>query len=302
MAALDFWIQFSARIARRPAPWIALHRILSAPLLLRLKRETVAIDGVRVAVQIRSRHLHHLLGDLEPAAPGPPDLEVVQVHPWTATLWRRRGWLTFPVFVRYRAPVSAVPPGRLSKSLRANLARAERSGFRARRGSGADWEMARAMVEDWARSRFRGDAWMPPEHAWHRMRRHGRLLVIGDGTRDVGVAIVLRGAGGREAWFTSLGIAGGGPELLRAGAVTAVYAAVAEDARTSGAQMLDSGRSYARVDDPIGAYKGRWGLRVGADPLSPVYAVRPCTRAGRLILERRPLFALGRGGALRERR
>ena len=61
----------------------------------------------------------------------------------------------------------------------------------------------------WARVRFGAGAWLPPEHGWRLMRRHGRLLMIGDGARDVAMAVVVPGRGGRDAWFTTLGLADG---------------------------------------------------------------------------------------------
>jgi hypothetical protein len=290
VAALDFWLQFSARLARRPAAWIVLHRLLSVPLLLRLPRRTLASSGVIVTTRVRSP-LAWLLPD-PGSSSGAPDLDVVQVHPWMAWWWRRRGRVIVPTFVRYRGRVEEIPPPRPSKSLRANLTKAERNGFVARPGD--EWGLARRMAEDWARGRFGEDVWMPPEHAWGRMRRHGRLLTISDGTRDVAVAVVIAAHGGREAWFTALGLAEGDPELLRAGAITAVYAAVADDARAIGAATIDSGRCYARGDDPIGEYKARWGYRPVRDPFSPVFAVRALSEAGSRFLADAPLIRLAR--------
>jgi hypothetical protein len=145
------------------------------------------------------------------------------------------------------------------------------------------------MVESSARVQFGADVWLPPEHAWRRLRRRGSLLMVEDGSRDVAAAIVVVGRGGREAWFSSVGVAGGDRSLVRAGALTAAYAGAIEHARASGAEILDSGRCSARADDSIAAYKRRWGLRPEPDPLSPLYAVRVLTPAGRRFLEQRPL-------------
>jgi hypothetical protein len=145
------------------------------------------------------------------------------------------------------------------------------------------------MVESWAELRFGDQRWLPPEHAWRRLRRHGRLIVIGNETRDVAVAIVVPGRGGREAWFASLGVAGRDASLLHAGALTAAYAAAIEEARRIGAETFDSGRCSARARDPIAAYKTRWGLRPEPDPLVPVYALRARTPAGERCLARLPI-------------
>jgi hypothetical protein len=307
VSALDFWILFSARLSRRPALWIALHRLLAVPVLLRLRSHRLELERGREHVRLRcgtrSRQVAWLLagGDTIRAADagaGGDDLEVTQVHPWTGWWWRRRGWLTVPAFVRYRAALASIPPSRRSKSLRGNLARSRRNGLRPRAGEERDWDPAREMVEAWARMRFGSEAWMPPPHAWRRMRRHGRLIVIGDGVRDVGMAIVVRAAGGREAWFASLGVRAGDRALLRAGVSTAIYAAALEEAGRCGAPVFDSGRCSPRADDPIAAYKRRWGLRASADPLSPVCAVRPLTSAGERALATMPLWVLGPRGRL----
>jgi hypothetical protein len=113
------------------------------------------------------------------------------------------------------------------------------------------------------------------------------------------MAVVVSAAGGDEAWFTSIGIARADRSLLRAGALTAAYAAAVAEARRGGASTFDSGRSTARTDDPIAAYKRRWGLRPIADPLSPLYAMRARTPAGERLLAALPLWTLGPGAGLR---
>ena len=309
-AAVDFWILFSARLSRRPGPWIVLHRLLSVPLLLWVGRYRLELEhaGERIRVRCRVRFaqpVEAVLGAGRPVRAGEPDtreadhdLEVVQVHPWAAGLRRRRGWLTVPAFVRYRGPIDSVPPRRLSKSLRGNLARARRSGFRPREGGGADWDRARAMAESWGRARFGSEVWIPPGHAWRRMRRHGHLIIIGAGGRDVAMAIVVAAGGGGEALFASIGVAGGDGALVRAGALTAAYSAAVEHARRSAA-IFDTGRCSPRADEGIAAYKRRWGLRPTIDPLSPLIALRARTPAGKRFLASLPLWTLEAGPVLR---
>jgi hypothetical protein len=298
VAALEFWILFSARTARFPRAWVLLHRLLSAPLVLRLRERSLLVDGVRVACRVRSDQLwwlHDGASLVEDSThSGLPDLEVVRIHPWAAWSRRRRGWLIVPSFVLYRGPVAGVPPARRSKSLRGNLARARRSGFAARRGAGVgDWARAREMAESWARVRFGADAWFPPEHAWRRLRRRGTLLMIGDGTRDVAMAVLVPGRGGRDLWFASVGVADGDAALMRNGALTASYAAAAGHARAVRAEVLNAGRCTPRADDPRGVYKSRWGMRPSNDPLSPLYAVRTLTPLGEQFLESRRLISGG---------
>jgi hypothetical protein len=310
-AAVDFWIVFSARLSRRPGPWIALHRLLSVPLLLRVDWQRLELehDGERIRVRCRARFAAPVAAVLSTGSPagrgargavdGDHDLEVIQVHPWAARWWCRRGWLTVPAFVRYQGPLDSIPPRRVSKSLRGNLARARRNGFRPRRGEGADWDRARAMAERWGHARFGPDVWKPPEHAWRRLRRRGHLILIGDGSRDVAMAVIVPAGGGRDAWFASIGIAGGDGSLLRAGALTGAYAAAVEEARRIGAAILDTGRCSPRADDSIAAYKQRWGLGPTPDPLSPLFALRARTPAGERLLTSLPLWALDSRGALR---
>ena len=295
VAALEFWIVFSARVARFPRVWVVLHQLLSAPLLLRLRQRSLVVDGVRVSCRTRSDQLAWLLDDAslveDVPSSAPPDVEIVRIHPWTAWLWRRRGYLIVPSFVLYRGPVVGVPPTRPSRSLRRNLTRAQRSGFGARRGSGArDWALARAMAEAWARVRFGAGVWLPPEYGWRWLRRHGSLFMIGDGVRDVAMAAVVCGRGGREVWGVSVGVADGDAQLVRDGALTASYAAAAEYARAIGAELFNAGRCTPRADDPRGVYKSRWGLQPSHDPLSPLYAVRALTPLGERFLENRRLL------------
>ena len=127
IAALDYWILFTVRLSRRPGPWIALHGLLSVPLLLRMDQHRLELEHGGERMRVRCRTRSSRLGGLLPgaaaaetgstaAADRDPDLEVVQVHPWTALWWRRRGWLTVPAFVRYQGRLDAVPPARPSKS------------------------------------------------------------------------------------------------------------------------------------------------------------------------------------------
>jgi hypothetical protein len=146
------------------------------------------------------------------------------------------------------------------------------------------------MAESWGRVRFGADVWLPPEHAWRRMRRRGSLLMIGNGRGDAAMAVVVPGRGGRDAWFASLGVTDGDTALVRDGALTATYAAVAEHARAIGAEVLNAGRCTPRADDPRGFYKARWGLRPTHDPLSPLYAVKAPTPRGERFLESRRLL------------
>jgi hypothetical protein len=296
VAALEYWILFSVRTARFPGAFVLLHRLLSVPLLLRLRRRSLAIDGVQVMCRTRSDQLAWLLDGAsfveDTPSSGPPDVEIVRIHPWAAWSWRRRGRRIVPSFVLYRGPAADMPPARPSNSLKSSLARAQRSGFAARDGDGArDWADAREMVESWAHVRFGTRVWLPSERAWRRLRRRGSLLMIENGARDVATAIVVRGRGGRDAWAVAVGVADGDASLMQDGALTACYSAIAEHARAIGAEVVDAGRATPRADDSIGFHKSRWGLRPSPDPLSPLYAVRALTPAGVGFLEGQRLLS-----------
>jgi hypothetical protein len=112
------------------------------------------------------------------------------------------------------------------------------------------------------------------------------------------MAIVVAACGGSEAWFASLGVAGGEQALVRAGALTAAYSAAVEHARRSAA-IFDSGRCSPRADEGIAVYKRRWGLRPAIDPLSPLIALRARTTAGKRFLASLPLWTLEAGPVLR---
>src|SRR5688500_13643641 len=107
---VEFWVRFSSRVGRFPRAWVLLHRLLSAPLLVRLPQRSLAVDGVRVVCRVRSDRLEWLLEGAsfveEVTSSDRPDVEVVRIHPWAARSWRRRGWLVVPSTVLYRGPVA----------------------------------------------------------------------------------------------------------------------------------------------------------------------------------------------------
>ena len=264
VAALEFWILFSVRTARFPGAWVLLHRLLSAPLLLLLRQRSLAIDGVRVTCRTRSDQLAWLLDGAslveDVTSSSPPDVDVVRIHPWAARWWRRRGWLIVSSFVLYRVRSSACPL-RGGRRACAGICRGRGDPGSAPGGApalGIGPGRARWRSRG-ARVRFGADAWFPSEHAWKRLRRRGTLLMIGDGTRDVAMAVVVPGRGGRDLWFASVGVADGDAALTRDGALTASYAAAAERARTIGAEVLNAGHCTPRADDSLGFYKSRWG-------------------------------------------
>src|SRR3712207_8937939 len=75
----------------------------------------------------------------------------------------------FPYTTLFRS----VPPPRPSKSLRANLATARRSGFVVRTGS--DWTSARAMAEAWARARFGDEVWIADRKSTRLNSSHANI-------------------------------------------------------------------------------------------------------------------------------
>ena len=311
IAALDYWILFTVRLSRRPGPWIALHRLLSVPLLV---EDGPAPVGARAG---RGADTHALpcpleLGSADFSRRGraenprggcrgsrSPDLEVVQVHPWTAPWWRRRGWLTVPAFVRYqgRARLGAArppfeelarkprpgPPQRLPPAAWRRRRLGARPGDGRVVGSSAVW--LRCLVSPAAR--VEPDA-SPRSRDHDRRRRPGR----GDGDRCfVG--------GGGEAWLGPHRHRGRRPRAAARGSPDRGVCCGGRGGSAQRSVDLRQRPLLARADDQIAAYKRRWGFRPTADPLSPLYALRARTPAGERFLAAQPLWALGPGGALR---
>jgi hypothetical protein len=274
-----------------------MHRLLSLPLLLRgPSTEAVATSGVLIRCIGQPERFARLLGvagsqkadrahrwgaAFHPCGVEQADAEAREVHAWAAERFRRSGWTLFPEFVHYRGDVGTLARPRVRRSLASDLRRVDRFGyaaFLARRGQG-DWARFRhRMSEPYARRRFGRQAWMPRTLTWLRLRLHGRLLTVERGGEPVAGGVVIRRRD--EVWFAALGVMNGDPTLVRDGALLATYRAVYDLADRTEAAVVDAGRCSGWSDDPVGAYKSKWGLRPGRDPLSPLVAVRAVTPRG----------------------
>lgn len=311
---IDWWITVSVRLSRWPGAWIAIHRLLSLPLLARVpSAEAVVGPGIRIRCLGRPPRFAALLQQDSPGTPGSSrwlaafvpagagdaDVEARAVHPWAAGRFRRAGWTLLPEFVRYRAEVAGLAYSRVPKSLASDLRRVDRLGYvvsAASRGRGAWRRFRRRMSEPYARRRFGPGAWLPPALTWSRLRLHGRLLTVRRDGEPVAGGVMVRVRD--EVWFAALGVRDGDPALVREGALVATYRAVCDLTRSSGAAVLDGGRCSGRTDDPIGRYKRKWGLRPTPDPLTPLVAVRPTTSAGARWLAALPRYAVTGDGVL----
>lgn len=311
---IDWWITVSARISRWPRAWVAIHRLLSLPLLARSpSTEAVVGPGIRIRCLGRPPRFASLLQEegtgvpgrsrslaaFRPAGAGAADVEVREIHPWATGRFRRAGWTLLPEFVRYRAEVTSLANSRVPTSLASDLRRVERIGYMvstASRGRGPWRRFRRHMSEPYARRRFGLAAWLPPAFTWSRLRLHGRLLTVRRSGDPVAGGVIVPARD--EVWFAALGVREGDPALVREGALVATYRAVWDLCRSGGVAVLDAGRCSGRTDDPIGRYKMKWGLRPTPDPLTPLVAVRPATATGARWLASLPRYAVTRDGVL----
>src|SRR5436190_996300 len=144
-------LHFLDRMSPGRSIWAKIHAWLALPFALR--RSTYAyvgridrhpVQAICIGPRARSdRLMDVILDSVETVNPLPPkfpwcpralarlraDFLAVQVHAWAAPLFRQRGWLIVPQWVRWRAPLGGLPPEKPSKSLRSNLAKVRGHGF-----------------------------------------------------------------------------------------------------------------------------------------------------------------------------
>jgi len=313
-----------ARTSRRPRIWVAGHAVLATPFVVvgTERRYSACLDGVDVRVLCVGREerfrpfLTRVLAghaQLEGTSRGrlvwspsrfwPVDasLVAVELHRWLAARFRAAGWLVCPEFVRWQGSLSSMPPSKPSESLRTDLRRLARGGYGldAAAGSVRDWaQFERDMVIPYAKRRFGDEAWIPSSGYLRAVRARGKLLfVTKDGERVAG-ACVLRGR--KEAWVVAVGVRDGDIDLMRGGAIAAVYGLTIGWARGLGVRRMDFGRTSAFQLDGIARFKRKWGMSPIRDPLSPLIAIQlaPAQPALRRAMERQP-FMVETDGALR---
>jgi hypothetical protein len=318
LAAASEGLQLTAQTSPHPARWVALHKSLAVPFLLRgrLRAYQAEADGapLRVLCIGRERSFRPLLERLlsgvtggDPLSSGnlwaarnlrgmDSDLTVIEIHPWAARRFRQLGWQVVPTAVRWRAPLAAIPPRRPSKSLRSDMAKIQAAGYQAeivRKPSPADYhELYREMVLPLVRRRFGDDAWHPTPTYLRQIRSRSTLLFVTDGGRRLGGTFLIRTLD--QILMPLLGVRDGDPDLVRTGVVAAIYSASADCGRRSGAKWMDIGRTTPFHRDGLARYKRKWGFSPTPDPLSPVIGLWTGSRHAGLAaaLRRQPFMTL----------
>ena len=301
---------------RRARAWSAVFWTLSMPFMLggevRRVRATVggtSVEALFIGREKRFRDLLRLalpgarvesLGDRARLRHGPAlegstaDLVAVEVHPWAQPAFARAGWHIVPESVRWKMRVADFPPSDARESLRSDLRKIAKNGYRLEVASYHDqWpEFREQMLAPLVTRRFGDWAWHPSESMLREIGRRARLLyACRDGERVGGIVVVLRG---KEAWIPFLGVRDGADTHVRSGAIAALYKLTFDWAGDNGIDEIDFGRTCPFPYDGIARFKRKWGLRPAADPLSPRYAMRVSPRSELLAeaFARRPVYVL----------
>lgn len=296
LAALEERFLVPTCTSRHARRWVAGHRALSWPLLLRSGEvaryvATVGADTVRVATVGRTKRFDGWLARLgaEPAPSAPrrvsvrgpaalaeldADLVLAHIHRWSAESFREAGWHTVPSAIRWQAAAVEAPPPRPCRSLRSDLKLFERHGYVHELGGAAsDWdEFFDLMVEPEAHARFASRAWIPSARLRRDFSARGTLHFVRlDGVRVAGCCTVPTADG---AWLPVSGVRHGDPELLAKGAGSAALAATLRWARAQGYRRLDLGRTTPFLNDGVARVKRKWGFRPVPEPLAHLIALR----------------------------
>lgn len=224
------------------------------------------------------------------------DLVAVALHPGASARFKRDGWTVVPEYVRWRAQVTDLPPERPGQSLRRNLRRVralEHELELVSHPTPSDLREFRVdMAEPLARRRFGAHAWVPSPALFRRLGRRCELLFVRVGGQRVAGQMIIRYRD--EALAPLLGVRDGDPGLVRAGVQSALYAALLDHARRSGARTVDVGRTSPFLRDGVATYKRQWGFAPHCDPMSPQIALRADLAHPGVVsaLEREPLLTL----------
>lgn len=308
------------------ARWVAAHRALSLPYLLRgrIRQFDARFDGsaLRVITAGRTKRLEPLLRRLFTdvtltgagsgvALWGPErlaaqhagaDLVAATIHRWAAPAFLRKGWLVAPELVRWIAPVSVALPTPEPESVLSDRRRAKRNGFTAEVVSARDvWdEYFRGMVAPYAAARHREHAWHPSPHLQRALALRGVIIFARQGDRRVAGCCAV--PCGTRLWLALSGVLDGDLRHLRAGALAIAIVWVLDWARQHGFRLIDLGRTVPFQNDGVHAWKRRkWNLTPECDPLAQLVAfrVRPDSTAARAAFAREPLLVETRKALVR---
>jgi hypothetical protein len=139
--------------------------------------------------------------------------------------------------------------------------------------STSDWDFFQErMLFPYIHERFGDAAWVPSRGYLRAVRSRARLLfALRDGRRVSAACLVVAG---RRIWTPLLGVLDGSSDLLREGALAALYKFLLVWGAERGAENVDIGRTRPSLSDSIAWYKSTWGFRPVPDPLAHLVAVR----------------------------
>lgn len=308
-----------ARISPRARLWVLAYRALTFPLSLwkRVHHFQPTVDGteIRVVCVGRQKRFRDLLDGLfgplrrvggqrprwawRPRALGAlgASLVAVDVHPWLAAAYRREGWLIVPENVRWQGDLSQLPPPTPPETLRSDMRKVERYGYRLEEAEGAaDWsEFIERMALPHTRARYGDRAWFPGPASLEAQRAQGRLLFVRrDDLRVAGASLLPTPHG---IWLSLLGTRDGDERWAREGALSAVYLLTFDWARKQGYGRFDAGTTRPFPNDGVARYKAKLGLTPVPNPLAFTNALRfdPQCASLTALLAAEPPFCLAKG-------
>jgi hypothetical protein len=313
-------------MSTRARLWVLAYRALTLPLSLwrQVHHFRATVEGTEILVVCvgRSKRFRDLLNGLfgEVQQGGPVEriggrkprwawrprglrtlggsLVVVDLHPWLGAVYRREGWRLVPESVRWQGDVERLPPPRPAETLRSDMRKVERYGYRGEEAEGdADWaEFLEQMALPYARARFGERVWFQGRCMLRYLRKHGRLLFVNRGD--------VRAAGGCVVstpsclWLSLIGTKNGDERWVREGALSAVYLLTFDWARQEGYRRLDVGTTRPFPNDGVARYKAKLGLAPAPNPLAFTNAlhVDPECKSLAALLRERPLFCVAKDG------
>ncbi|MDW8344796.1 MAG: hypothetical protein RMM51_09935 [Verrucomicrobiae bacterium] len=192
------------------------------------------------------------------------DVIVWRMSQWSAQLMAKRAALHLPDWVATVLPVSVDIPqlARVNGSLWEDLRLVRNRGWRMELSPGETDlpQFYEDFYEPFVGARHGlHTVWTPPDWLARRLGRGGVLWLTRDGQRLAGVAFAQHG---RTLALLSTGVRLGNKELLRQGAMAAVYYFSWELARMRGCDAVDFGGCRPSLRDGLLQYKRKWGMRV----------------------------------------
>jgi len=195
-------------------------------------------------------------------ARGSADLTVAHVARLSARfLGFGEDYMAVPDWIgmRLAAPFDPAAAARRSHSLSDDLRRVRTGRWSAEVSHRAADVAAfyREMYVPFVRNRHRENAYVQPARRMRRaFRRGGILWILRGGERRAGLVFEHRRGTLR---LVAIGTAGGDPEVVKEGAIAAIYLHTIEYARRAGCADIDLRGSRPSLDDGITRYKRKWG-------------------------------------------